>query len=126
MSKHKNTDAVYDARSLGTAKVLFLGLQHLFAMFGATVLVPAMVIIYLLCSLILGNKPRGWVLLCAMIIWIIFIIGLFTTAISTVNSMGVDEVERIMKHDWDDTIIDEPIDSLEYMRLLNDPNATEI
>ena len=41
MSKHKNTDAVYDAKSLGTAKVLFLGLQHLFAMFGATVLVPA-------------------------------------------------------------------------------------
>jgi hypothetical protein len=61
-----------------------------------------------------------------MIIWIIFIIGLFTTAISTVNSMSTDEVERIMKHDWDDTIIDEPIDSLEYMRLLNDPNATEI
>ena len=91
-----------------------------------TVLVPAMVIIYLLCSLILGNKPRGWVLLCSMIIWIIFIIGLFTTAISTVNSMSTDEVERIMKHDWDDTIIDEPIDSLEYMRLLNDPNATEI
>ena len=42
MSKHKNTDAVYDAKSLGTAKVLFLGLQHLFAMFGATVLVPVL------------------------------------------------------------------------------------
>ncbi|MBR4878897.1 MAG: uracil-xanthine permease [Clostridia bacterium] len=41
MSKNKNTDAVYDAKSLGTAKILFLGLQHLFAMFGATVLVPA-------------------------------------------------------------------------------------
>ena len=98
-----------------------LTLSALFA-----VLVPAMVIIYLLCSLILGNKPRGWVLFVSLIIWIIFIISLFTTAISTVNSMSTDEVERIMKHDWDDTIIDEPIDSLEYMRLLNDPNATEI
>ena len=98
-----------------------LTLSALFA-----VLVPTMVIIYLLCSLILGNKPRGWVLLCAMIIWIIFIIGLFTTAISTVNSMGVDEVERIMKQDWDERSLDEPLDSLEYNRLLNDPNATEI
>ena len=32
--------AIYDARSLGTPKMLILGLQHLFAMFGATVLVP--------------------------------------------------------------------------------------
>ena len=32
--------AVYDARSLGKGKMLVLGLQHMFAMFGATVLVP--------------------------------------------------------------------------------------
>lgn len=32
--------AIYDARELGTARMLMLGLQHLFAMFGATVLVP--------------------------------------------------------------------------------------
>ena len=37
----KNQDAVYDASTLGTTKMLVLGLQHLFAMFGATVLVPA-------------------------------------------------------------------------------------
>ena len=35
-------DAVYDARKLGTAKMITLGLQHMFAMFGATVLVPAL------------------------------------------------------------------------------------
>ena len=33
--------AVCDARSLGKPKMLALGLQHMFAMFGATVLVPA-------------------------------------------------------------------------------------
>ena len=32
--------AIYDARKLGTGKMLTLGLQHMFAMFGATVLVP--------------------------------------------------------------------------------------
>ena len=31
---------IYDARSLGTPKMLILGLQHMFAMFGSTVLVP--------------------------------------------------------------------------------------
>ena len=41
MSNPEKMDAVYDAKSLGTSKVLILGLQHLFAMFGATVLVPA-------------------------------------------------------------------------------------
>lgn len=33
---------VVDARQLGTPKMLLLGLQHMFAMFGATVLVPAL------------------------------------------------------------------------------------
>ncbi len=32
--------AIYDARTLGTGRMLTLGLQHMFAMFGATVLVP--------------------------------------------------------------------------------------
>ena len=33
-------DAIYDARTLGYPKMGLLGVQHLFAMFGATVLVP--------------------------------------------------------------------------------------
>ena len=41
MSNHEITEAVYDAKTLGTSKVFVLGLQHMFAMFGATVLVPA-------------------------------------------------------------------------------------
>ncbi len=36
-----NDGAVYDSRLLGKPKMLALGLQHMFAMFGATVLVPA-------------------------------------------------------------------------------------
>ena len=36
----KNTDAIYDARTLGKPKMLVLGFQHMFAMFGATILVP--------------------------------------------------------------------------------------
>ena len=37
----ENNEAVYDVKTLGTPRTLVLGLQHLFAMFGATVLVPA-------------------------------------------------------------------------------------
>ena len=33
-------EGIYDARSLGSGKMLVLGFQHMFAMFGATVLVP--------------------------------------------------------------------------------------
>ncbi len=36
-------EAIYDARELGVPKMLILGAQHLFAMFGATVLVPILV-----------------------------------------------------------------------------------
>ena len=41
----KNTPetAIYDAKQLGKGKMLILGLQHLFAMFGATILVPVLV-----------------------------------------------------------------------------------
>lgn len=38
----ENKGGIYDARTLGYPKMIVLGLQHLFAMFGATVLVPAL------------------------------------------------------------------------------------
>lgn len=37
---NKTQDAVYNAKELGAGKVIVLGLQHMFAMFGSTVLVP--------------------------------------------------------------------------------------
>ncbi len=39
-NKTVQTDGITDARTLGTPKMLVLGFQHMFAMFGATVLVP--------------------------------------------------------------------------------------
>ena len=43
MSKEKvqvGAEGIYDARTLGVPRMLVLGFQHMFAMFGATVLVP--------------------------------------------------------------------------------------
>ena len=43
MSKQSIPESgIYDARELGVPKMLVLGFQHMFAMFGATVLVPAL------------------------------------------------------------------------------------
>lgn len=40
---NEKSGAIKDARSLGVPKMLLLGLQHMFAMFGATILVPILV-----------------------------------------------------------------------------------
>ena len=40
MGAKDSPDAIYDARKLGAPKMAIFGLQHMFAMFGATILVP--------------------------------------------------------------------------------------
>lgn len=54
------SQSIYDATSLGKPRMLVLGLQHMFAMFGATVLVPLItglsVSTTLLFHLITGGK----------------------------------------------------------------------
>ncbi len=42
MGAQDAADAVHDARVLGKPKMIIFGLQHLFAMFGATILVPTL------------------------------------------------------------------------------------
>ena len=45
MSKEKFSighEAIFDAKKLGLSRTLLLGAQHMFAMFGATVLVPVL------------------------------------------------------------------------------------
>ena len=43
MKKELGQEPIYDARELGTPRMLILGLQHLCAMFGATVVVPIII-----------------------------------------------------------------------------------
>lgn len=40
---NESNGVIRDARKLGIPKMLILGLQHMFAMFGATILVPILV-----------------------------------------------------------------------------------
>ena len=121
------------ATGLGTDLLEFGNLATL-ADFGAglpilavlTVLVPVLVVLYLLIMLVINRRPKGWVLLCSLIAWVMLIIGTFAAGIKFIGSSNIDEVDRIMKMDWDDHATSEPLDSLEYNRLLNDPNATSI
>ena len=42
MGAEDSPDAIYDASTLGKPKMIVFGLQHMFAMFGATILVPVL------------------------------------------------------------------------------------
>ena len=62
MSEKKNKTkvgevAIYDARQLGVPRMLVLGVQHTFAMFGATVLVPILTGLNVLIALIRPMVP---------------------------------------------------------------------
>ncbi len=90
------------------------------------IIIPIVTIIYLFVVLVIGRKPKWWILLTAFIVWIALLIGIFSSAIDFVTSGNIDEVERIMKQDWDDRALEEELDSLQYQQLINDPNADEI
>ena len=89
-------------------------------------LVPVLVVLYLLIMLVINRRPKGWVLLCSLIAWVILIISTAIAGVKFIGRSNIDEVERIMKMDWDDHYPNEPLDSLEYNRLLNDPNVESI
>ena len=89
-------------------------------------LVPICVIIYLLVVLIMGYRPKWWVLITSFVVWIMLIIALCTTGSKAVLNMSGDEIERIMKSDWDEAALREPLDSTLYKKLLTDPQALDL
>lgn len=92
----------------------------------AIALVPIGVILYLFITLLIGRRPKWWVIICSLIIWILLICGIVVSAHDTVLNIGEDEIERVLKRDWDDVDLSEPIDSVQFNKLLNDPNALSI
>ena len=90
----------------------------------AIVLIPAVVIIYLLVILITGAKPKWWVFVISLIVWIALIISSLFASVDLITNLHTNEVERILK--YSDSTIDSPIDSIEYNRLRNDPNVESI
>ena len=110
--------------SIADVMTIMGGAPTLFAISVAAV--PIMAIIYLLVILLMGRRPKWWVILCALVLWIVLIIGTATTATKAAVNISGGEIERIMKSDWDDAREGEEIDMEEYNRLLNDPNVESI
>ena len=48
-------EGIYDARQLGAGRMFVLGFQHMFAMFGATVLVPILTGLYVSTTLLFAG-----------------------------------------------------------------------
>lgn len=129
--------AIASATGIGASLLQFGNLGSIaetISTFGATlpiftiaaVAVPIGVIIYLLVTLLLGKRPKWWVMICGLILWIMLLVATMTTATKVMVNMNGDEVERILKSDWDDAIESEPMDMDEYNRLLHDPNVESI
>ena len=128
----------------------FGNLPELLAEFGAPlmvfsmllVLIPAIYIGYLFIALLLNKRPRWWVLVVSILLWIFVLIGTSIAGISyaegyTNNIFSSDsEVERIMKKSDSNNLsrqIMEELDKgpdagelVEIEKLLNDPNAKSI
>ncbi len=129
--------AIASATGIGTSLLQFGNLGSIaetISTFGATlpiftiaaVAVPIGVIIYLLVTLLLGKRPKWWVMICGLILWILLLVATMTSATKVMVNMNGDEVERILKSDWDDARECEPMDMEEYNRLLHDPNVESI
>ncbi len=100
----------------------------------AAALIPVVLLLYLFVTLLINKRPRLWIMLTALFVWILVIIGTVFAAIDTIGSEGFgnDEVVRIMKSDMteqiidaDDAILDE-MNGEEYEKLLYDSNAASI
>lgn len=91
----------------------------------AIVLIPTALIIYLLIILITGTKPKWWIFIVSVVVWIALIFCTLVASVDLITNIQTNEVERILKYSGSG-ISNSTIDSLEYNRLLNDPNAEAI
>lgn len=98
-------------------------------------LIPIALLLYLFVTLLMNRRPRLWIMLTALLLWIAVIVGTVFAAAWTIDSedFGDDEVARIMKSniqeyvlDSDDAAVSGEIDGEEYEKLLYDDNAESI
>lgn len=98
-------------------------------------LIPIALLLYLFVTLLMNRRPRMWIMLTALLLWIAVIVGTVFAAAWTIDSddFGDDEVARIMKSniqeyvlDSDDAAASGEIDGEEYEKLLYDDNAESI
>lgn len=122
--------------NLGTLSMLISDYGYAFPLLGMGVaLIPTLILIYLFVVLLLGRRPRWWVLISSFIVWLLLIFGTMFAGVKSISVMQDSEIDRIMKTDLDDVKeslersaagLGEPIDSLEYAKLLHATDAASI
>ncbi len=106
------------------------------------VLVPVIYVGYLLITLLINKRPRWWVLLVAILVWIMLLVGTIFAGIDYAEEYSFatfssdSEVERILKKDEANSLSRQIMESLdaapdaeekaEIERLMNDPTAQSI
>ena len=98
-------------------------------------LIPIALLLYLFVTLLMNRRPRMWIMLTALLSWIVVIVGTVFAAIWTTGTddFGDDEVARIMKSniqeyalDSDDAAVSTEIGGEEYEKLSYDDDAESI
>lgn len=97
-------------------------------------LIPIVLLLYLFVTLLMNKRPRLWIMLSALIAWILIIIGTVFAGLKSLDADGFsdDEVARIMKSDIHEYIVgaegsdSETMDGEEYEKLLHDDTAQSI
>ena len=101
MAKLSTNEAVYDARQLGKGRMLVLGLQHMFAMFGATILVPTITGLSVSATLLfagLGTLLFHWFTKMKVPAFLgssFAFLGGYTTVVAMGTEMGMTQAEAL-------------------------------
>lgn len=101
MAKLSTNEAVYDARQLGKGRMLVLGLQHMFAMFGATILVPTITGLSVSATLLfagLGTLLFHWFTKMKVPAFLgssFAFLGGYATVVAMGTEMGMTQVEAL-------------------------------
>ena len=99
--KESATKAVYDARELGKGRMLALGFQHMFAMFGATILVPTITGLSVSATLLfagLGTLLFHWFTKWKVPAFLgssIAFLGGYATVVAMGNELGMSQNEAL-------------------------------
>lgn len=100
----------------------------------AIALIPIVLLLYLFVTLLMNKRPRLWIMLTALVAWIMVIVGTVFAAVKTIDSddFGDKEVARIMKSNikeytiGDADAVSGEMDGEEYDKLLYDDEAQSI
>lgn len=90
------------------------------------ILIPVLALLYLFIVLLMGKKPRGWVLVISLILWIATIFGTLIAALSGSVDGSAYKISSYTNHDALPMQNSDDIDFDDYQQLVESPEAENI